>query len=228
MLFGCNPKGDVKPSTEDEKTFYSVGVLFGERMKSFNLNDKEIQMMSQGLKDAAQNKELAANPEQYRMKVQQLFMKRAKEASEKVKKAGTEYMDKFLKDGGKKTSTGLAYKIVKEGSKKKPKATDKVEVHYEGKLIDGTVFDSSIKRGEKVKFPLNRVIKGWTEGLQLIGEGGKIQLVVPADLGYGDQGAPPKIPGGATLVFDVELFAVLPNDAPKDKMHGVKVNPKKK
>jgi FKBP-type peptidyl-prolyl cis-trans isomerase FkpA len=88
-----------------------------------------------------------------------------------------------------------------------------VSVHYHGTLIDGTVFDSSRDRGKKVEFPLNRVIKGWTEGLQLIGEGGKIKLVIPADLAYGDAGAPPKIPGGATLIFEVELFEIIDEES---------------
>ena len=102
----------------------------------------------------------------------------------------------------------MAYKILKAGSGNFPKPTDVVEVHYHGTLIDGTVFDSSVDRKRKVSFPLNRVIKGWTEGLQLIKEGGKIKLVIPAELGYGEHGAPPKIPGGSTLVFEVELFTI--------------------
>ena len=90
-----------------------------------------------------------------------------------------------------------------------PKATDTVEVHYEGKLINGEIFDSSLQRGKPVTFPLNQVIKGWTEGVQKVKEGGKIKLVIPSDLAYGTNGAPPKIPGGATLVFEVELLKIV-------------------
>ena len=94
-----------------------------------------------------------------------------------------------------------------------PKATDTVEVHYHGTLTNGEVFDSSVDRGKTISFPLNRVSKGWTEGLQLLALGGKIKLVIPPELGYGEQGAPPKIPGGATLVFEVELFKINPEAA---------------
>ncbi|MCK5072501.1 MAG: FKBP-type peptidyl-prolyl cis-trans isomerase, partial [Bacteriovoracaceae bacterium] len=126
-----------------------------------------------------------------------------------AKETGKKYLESFLKkEDGKKTGSGLAYKIVTDGKGELPKSEDTVEVHYHGTLIDGTVFDSSKDRGKTVSFPLNRVIKGWKEGLQLIREGGKIKLVIPSDLGYGDQGAPPKIPGGSTLLFDVELIKI--------------------
>lgn len=106
------------------------------------------------------------------------------------------------------TPSGLKYRIVREGSDKKPGPQDSVTVHYRGTLEDGTEFDSSYKRGETISFPLGGVIKGWTEGLQLIGEGGEIELIIPSDLGYGAAGSPPVIPGGATLHFKVELFKV--------------------
>lgn len=106
------------------------------------------------------------------------------------------------------TSTGLKYIIVKEGSGKAPKATDEVTVHYEGKLVDGTIFDSSYQRGEPATFPLNRVIPGWTEGLQLMKEGGKAIFYIPASIGYGAAGAPPVIPPNADLIFTVELIKV--------------------
>ncbi|MBF0314570.1 MAG: FKBP-type peptidyl-prolyl cis-trans isomerase [Oligoflexia bacterium] len=125
------------------------------------------------------------------------------------KTLGSAYLESFVaNEGGMKSASGLAYKIIAEGSSKKPKASDTVEVHYRGTLINGNVFDSSYDRNQKISFPLNRVIKGWTEGLQLIGEGGKVMLVIPSDLGYGDHGMPPVIPAGATLVFEVELFNI--------------------
>ena len=110
----------------------------------------------------------------------------------------------------KQTKSGLVYETIKEGTGKTPAASDTVEVHYHGTLTNGTVFDSSVKRNKKISFPLNRVIPGWTEGLQLVKEGGKIKLVIPSDLAYGNAGAPPSIPGGATLIFEVELFKVNP------------------
>ncbi len=112
------------------------------------------------------------------------------------------------KDALKVTNTGLAHEVVKEGTGKSPKATDTVTVHYAGWLTNGTAFDSSYKRGETTSFPLNRVIAGWTEGLQLMKEGGTSKFIIPADLGYGARGAPPVIGPNATLVFQVELIKV--------------------
>ncbi len=135
----------------------------------------------------------------------------AEAASRPIQKTQAE-MDIQVTDesepGYSTTSSGLKYRVVREGSDTKPGAQDSVTVHYEGKLEDGTVFDSSYKRGETISFPLGGVIKGWTEGLQLVGEGGEIELIIPPDLGYGATGAPPVIPGNATLHFKVELFKV--------------------
>ncbi len=112
------------------------------------------------------------------------------------------------KEGVKVTSSGLQYKVIKQGSGKSPRLTDRVEVHYKGTLIDGTEFDSSYARGEKITFALNRVIKGWTEGLQLMQEGSKYELYIPSDLAYGDNDVA-GIPASSTLIFTVELFRVL-------------------
>ena len=128
----------------------------------------------------------------------------------------------------KKTESGLVYNIIKPGNDKKPKPEDTVKVHYHGTLTNGEVFDSSVERGDKITFPLNRVIKGWTEGLQLIGEGGKVELIIPPELAYGETGAPPKIPGGATLKFEVELFEVNPSDDKGSDKKSEKKAPKKK
>ncbi|WP_180003629.1 MULTISPECIES: FKBP-type peptidyl-prolyl cis-trans isomerase [unclassified Acinetobacter] len=121
--------------------------------------------------------------------------------------------DNFLtenksKAGVKTTASGLQYLTTKEGTGKQPQATSVVKVHYTGKLVDGTVFDSSVQRGEPIEFPLNQVIPGWTEGLQLMKEGGKATLYIPSNLGYGAQGVPGTIPPNSTLIFDVELIEV--------------------
>ncbi len=121
--------------------------------------------------------------------------------------------DTFLTENAKKagvktTASGLQYVVTQEGKGKSPKADSVVKVHYSGKLVDGTVFDSSIERGEPIEFPLNQVIPGWTEGLQLMKEGGKATFYIPSQLGYGEQGVPGTIPANSTLIFDVELIQV--------------------
>ena len=139
--------------------------------------------------------------------------KREAEAAE-AKVAGIAYLEaNKKKEGVITTASGLQYKVIKEGTGKKPKATDKVTVHYVGKLIDGTTFDSSVDRGQPATFPLNGVIKGWTEGVQLMKEGAKFQFYIPSELAYGENGAQ-TIPGNATLVFDVELIKVMDAVAP--------------
>jgi FKBP-type peptidyl-prolyl cis-trans isomerase FkpA len=119
------------------------------------------------------------------------------------------YLDKAASEpGAVKTTSGLIYRELKPGTGPSPKATDTVRVHYKGSLVDGTVFDSSYERNEPAEFPLNRVIRCWTEGVQKMKVGGKSQLVCPSDIGYGDRGSPPVIPGGATLVFEIELLGI--------------------
>merc|ERR1719464_712029 len=127
-----------------------------------------------------------------------------------MKTSGETFIENFLdcNDEAIKTDSGLVFYPMTEGTGKSPTASNEVEVHYHGMLIDGTVFDSSVDRGETIKFPLSGVIKGWTEGLQLMKEGGKATLVIPSDLAYGDQGSGDTIPPGATLKFEVELFKV--------------------
>lgn len=128
--------------------------------------------------------------------------------AENAKKA-TEFLEaNKKKQGVVALPSGLQYKMLKEGKGRKPSATDTVTVHYEGRLINGTVFDSSVKRGQPASFPLNRVIRGWTEGLQLVQEGGKIELYIPPDLGYGARGAGPAIGPNELLIFTVELISV--------------------
>ena len=148
--------------------------------------------------------------------VQEFFAKQEEkqkaEAAEKGK-AAKQDGEKFLAENGKKegvitTASGLQYQVLREGNGQSPKATDTVECHYEGTLIDGTKFDSSYDRGQTATFPLNQVIAGWTEGLQLMKEGGKYRFFIPYELGYGERGAGASIPPFSTLVFDVELVSV--------------------
>lgn len=210
----CNQKGGGKPTakitTEEDKVFYAMGAMLGTNLARLKMNDKEIAALYKGLWDKVKNEKTDIKVAEYQPKIQQLFQDRMKKVAEEQKKKGVDFLDSFVKkEGATKTASGLAYKVITEGKGKTPKAEDTVEVHYHGTLIDGTVFDSSVDRKKKITFPLNRVIKGWTEGLQLMKEGGKTKFVIPAELAYGEHGAPPKIPGGATLIFEVELFKVI-------------------
>lgn len=213
VIFGCAKKVS-EPKTEEEKTFYAVGTMFGSRLGQLKLTDAEIDQLALGLRDAAKGEKQKVDPMAYQEKIQNLFKGRMEKQAVEVKKKGMDYLEKFVKEGATKTASGLAYKHITEGTGATPKETDVVKVHYHGTLIDGTVFDSSVERKQEVSFPLNRVIKGWTEGLQLMKVGGKAKFVIPSDLAYGDAGAPPKISGGATLIFEVELLGI---EAPKEE-----------
>jgi FKBP-type peptidyl-prolyl cis-trans isomerase FkpA len=196
------------PKTEEEKTFYAIGTMFGSRLTQLSMSDAEIDSLAAGLKDAAKGSKQKVDPMAYQAKIQDMFKSRMEKQSVDVKKKGIEFLEKFLKDGATKTASGMAYKHLKVGTGATPKETDIVKVHYHGTLTDGTVFDSSKERGKEVSFPLNRVIKGWTEGVQLMKVGGLTKFVIPSELAYGDAGAPPKIRGGETLVFEVELLGI--------------------
>jgi FKBP-type peptidyl-prolyl cis-trans isomerase FkpA/FKBP-type peptidyl-prolyl cis-trans isomerase FklB len=155
-------------------------------------------------------KPLKAEVQPYMGKIQELQKSRMAVVSDAEKKAGQAYLDKAATaPGATKTPSGFVITTLKPGTGETPKATDKVKVHYQGTLTDGTVFDSSFQRGEPATFPLNNVIRCWTEGVQMMKVGGKSRLVCPANLAYGDRGAPPRIKPGATLVFEVELLEIV-------------------
>lgn len=211
VLTSCNSNDPKKISleSEDDKTFYAMGYMLGGNLQRLSLSDKELSALYKGIAMAAQNDKSEVDMAKYQNRIQEVFKARMDKVAAKEKEAGQGFIEKFIKDeGATKTESGLAYKVMKEGTGATPSAEDIVEVHYHGTLTDGTVFDSSVERGKTISFPLNRVIKGWTEGLQTMKEGGKSKFVIPADLAYGEAGAPPKIPGGATLIFEVELFKV--------------------
>jgi FKBP-type peptidyl-prolyl cis-trans isomerase FkpA len=211
LLVSCNSNDPKKISLEsdDDKTFYAMGYMLGGNLQRLKLSDKELAAMYKGIAAAATKQNSEVDMAKYQNRIQEVFNNRMKADASKQKESGKAFVDKFVKDeGATKTESGLAYKVIKEGTGATPTAEDVVEVHYHGTLSDGTVFDSSVERGKTISFPLNRVIKGWTEGLQTMKEGGKSKFVIPAELAYGDAGAPPKIPGGATLIFEVELFKV--------------------
>jgi FKBP-type peptidyl-prolyl cis-trans isomerase FklB len=155
------------------------------------------------------NEEMQQTMQSFQMHMQAIHTEKMGKVAEQNLTEGTAFLaDNAKKDGVTTLESGLQYTVINEGNGKSPAATDTVETHYEGRLIDGSVFDSSYQRGETVSFPVNGVIPGWTEALQLMKEGAKWQLAIPAALAYGEAGSPPVIPPNATLVFDVELVAV--------------------
>jgi FKBP-type peptidyl-prolyl cis-trans isomerase FkpA len=196
--------------TEDDKALYALGYTLGQRLKGdFSPTKAELEMIKKGLSDAIIGTKAKIDVESYGPKINQLAQARTQKAAAGQKEKDTAYLDKAAKEkGAVKDPAGLVYVPLKEGTGSQPKATDTVKVHYKGTLTDGTEFDSSHKRGQPAEFPLNGVIKCWTEGLQKMKPGGKAKLVCPSDIAYGDSGRPPKIPGGATLVFEVELLEV--------------------
>lgn len=199
----------VELQSDDDKALYALGVMFSDQLRQFDLSASELAIVQEGLSDGVLKREKKVKVEEMRSKVQELAKARQARLAEVEKKRSAEYLAKAAAEPGvKKTESGLLYKELKTGDGPMPKASDKVKVHYTGTLTDGSVFDSSVQRGEPAEFPLNGVIKCWTEGVQMIKKGGKARLICPSDIAYGDRGAPPKIPGGATLVFEVELLDI--------------------
>lgn len=199
-----------------DKLSYALGLGIGRQLSQMGANDLNVADFAQAVKDMIDGKEPQVPTAEAQQIVEDFFRrqeeKQRAEAAEKYKGAKSEG-EKYLSENAKKEGvvtlpSGLQYQVLKEGNGKSPKATDKVVCHYEGMLIDGTMFDSSIQRGEPATFPLNGVIAGWTEGLQLMKEGAKYRFFIPYQLGYGERGAGASIPPFATLVFDVELIEV--------------------
>lgn len=199
--------------TEDDKTLYALGLALSRNLAPFNLTPQEVEIVKAGFGDGVLSKDpkdAKVDLEQYGPKIQQLAQARSQATAAVEKKNAQAFLDKAAAEkGAKKTASGLIYREIKPGTGEQPKATDKVKVHYHGTLTDGSVFDSSVERGEPATFPLSGVIPCWTEGLQLMKVGGKSQLVCPSDIAYGDRGFPPKIKPGAPLVFEVQLLEIL-------------------
>lgn len=215
VLLLAIPAGAAQPQTEDQKTLYALGVHMSRQLAVFNLSAEEYEFVKEGITDAAAGKKLIAEPEAYGQNLNALAQARMEAAAQKQKELARPYLEKAAAEqGAQKTATGLIYQEIRAGKGAQPKDVDTVKVHYVGTLIDGKEFDSSVKRGEPVEFPLGQVIPCWTEGVAKMKVGGKARLVCPADLAYGDQGRPPVIPAGATLVFEVELLDVKAPAAP--------------
>jgi FKBP-type peptidyl-prolyl cis-trans isomerase FkpA len=203
------------PSSDADKTLYALGLVISRNLTGFKLSAAELAVVEQGLADGVLGRTPKVDLEVYGPKLNDLAKGRLAAQAGAEKKAGAAFLDReAAQPGVKKQPSGFLFLETKAGTGATPKATDKVKVHYKGSLIDGTVFDSSIERNEPVTFPLNGVIPCWTQGVQLMKEGGSARLVCPSDLAYGDDGRPPRIKGGATLVFDVQLLSI-EKDAPK-------------
>ena len=209
ILLGGAPALAQELKTEEDKTLYALGLLVSRSLANFNLSEAELATVLAGIGDGVRKKE-QVDLQTYGPKVQALHAARVGAAAEAEKKAGDVFLAKAGSEpGAVKTPSGLVITILKTGNGPAPTAADTVKVNYHGTLTDGTVFDSSIQRNEPATFPLNRVIACWTEGVQRMRVGGKSRLVCPPALAYGDQGAPPKIKPGATLVFEIELLEIV-------------------
>ena len=204
----------TEQSSASEKVGYSLGFMMAEGNKEA-VKDLNLDTFENGFRDGYEGNDSALTQEQmqevlmtYQKEQEEQFAKDMQTKATENKTAGTAFLaENAKKEGVKQTDSGLQYKVLKEGTGKSPKATDVVEVNYEGKLIDGTVFDSSYERGEPIEFPLNQVIAGWTEGLQLMKEGSKYEFYIPSDIAYGEAGNA-GIEPNSTLIFTVELLKV--------------------
>ena len=205
----CDNANYKTPETEMEKVSYSLGVNVATGVKAQGLETLDINAISKAMSDVFEGNDLDISEEESMEILQEYFGKIAAEKQAKASKAGSAFLaENAAKDGVVTTDSGLQYEILASGNGDKPNATDQVTVHYHGMLTDGTVFDSSIDRGEPATFPVNGVIPGWIEALQLMSVGDKWKLTIPSNLAYGDRGAGGLIGPGATLVFEVELLKI--------------------
>jgi FKBP-type peptidyl-prolyl cis-trans isomerase len=194
--------------TDQDKTFYALGLAIGGNVKDFKLTAAELALVTAGLSDSVLGKPAKVDLATYGPKLQGIATERAAQAATVEKQAAGAFIAERAKEpGAQRSASGMIYIPIKAGTGASPTATSTVKVHYHGTLRDGTVFDSSVQRGQPISFPLNGVIPCWTEGVQKMKVGGKAKLVCPSDTAYGDQGSGP-IPGGATLVFEVELIEI--------------------
>lgn len=221
LLAGCSTAGPalktVEPKTEDQKTLYAIGLKVAESLAVFSLAPAEVEFVLAGVKDGM-DKAPKVDIAQYTPMFNKLAQQRLAAAAEIEKKESAAFLAKLAEEkDAEKTGSGLVYIPVTAGTGDSPKATDRVKVHYKGTLRDGSVFDSSIERGQPATFPLNGVIACWSEGLQKMKVGGKAKLGCPSAIAYGDRGAPPKIKPGSSLLFEVELIGI---EAPVAKPSG--------
>lgn len=193
-----------------DKLSYAWGLAMGHQIKGMGMNSLNVEDFKDAVKSVYDGSEPAMNIDEAQKLIQEYLSDLQNKAEEAAKAAGKKFLEENKSNADvKETASGLQYVVEKEGTGAQPTAEDEVTVHYTGRLLDGTVFDSSVNRGEPATFPLNRVIPGWTEGVQLMKEGAKYTFFIPSDLAYGPQGIPGAIPPHSTLIFDVELIKVV-------------------
>ena len=191
-----------------EKLSYALGMVIGHNLKGMGVNEMSADF-AQAVNDVLGGQTPKMTDAEAQQLVQNFLQKQQEEAGKAIREEGEKFLaENAAKEGVTVLPSGLQYTVIKEGEGRKPKATDKVKCHYEGTLTNGQVFDSSYRRGEPAVFPLNGVIAGWTEGVQLMSEGAKYRFFIPYHLAYGERGAGQAIPPYAALVFDVELISI--------------------
>ena len=210
VFSSCTQNASYKiPETEMEKVSYSLGVNMASSVKQQGMDTIDANAVAKAFSDVFEGNDLDISEEESMTILQDFFGKMQSERSAEASESGVAYLsENGSKEGVITTESGLQYEVINSGSGEKPTASDQVTVHYHGMLTDGTVFDSSVDRGQPATFGVTQVIKGWTEALQLMSVGDKWKLTIPSGLAYGDQGAGGMIGPGATLVFEVELLGI--------------------
>ena len=209
LIMGITSINAQNLNTEMEKVSYSLGVNVAKSVKNQGLTSIDSDAIAQAFTDVFEGNDLKISEQESNVILQDFFGKLAKKAQSANVEAGQKFLSENAKRNGViTTNTGLQYEVLVEGTGDSPKETDKVTVHYHGTLIDGTVFDSSVDRGKPATFPVNGVIPGWVEALQLMNQGSKYKLFIPSDLAYGERGAGGSIGPNATLIFEVELISI--------------------
>lgn len=212
VLAGCDSQTSVELETPAQKASYGIGLNMGKSLAQEGMDDLDSKAVAQGIEDAIGKKEQRLKDDEL-IEAFAFLQKRAEERMAAMNEESVKAGKKFLEDNGKRegvvtTESGLQYEVLKKAEGAQPKATDVVTVHYEGKLTDGSVFDSSIERGSPIDLPVNGVIPGWVEGLQLMHVGEKYKLYIPSELAYGEQSPTPAIPANSVLVFELELLSI--------------------
>lgn len=211
VLVGAAGAAAPELKTDEQKTLYALGLVIARNLSSFYLTKADLEVLEAGITDGTLKAKPKADLETWGPKIQELASARAAVAAAAEKKASRAFLDRAAAEqGAVKTASGMIVTTLTPGTGASPATTDRVKVHYHGTLVDGTEFDSSIKRGEPLTIGLaGGVIKCWSEGVPLMKVGGKSRLVCPSDIAYGDQGRPPVIKPGATLVFEIELLEIV-------------------